>query len=123
MEYKSKNHDKYEKELGKISLVSIGMGGYQDAMFGLSLSFALKGSGCGDFVSGGWAYGVVDPDSPYCKWDESDREKSMAQMCKTVCQILRDAKVDKVSDLKGKPIEIARDGYEVKSWRILEEVL
>lgn len=124
MEYKSKDHDKYEKELGKISSVSFGIGGYQDAMFGLTLSFDLKGSGFCDFVSGGWAYGVIDPDSPHCKWNESDREKSMARMCKIVCQILKDAKVDNISDLKGKPIEIAREGWnDIKSWRILEEVL
>ena len=108
MEYNSKNHNDYEKELGKITSASFGFGGYQDAMFGLSLSFQLQGSGCGDFISGGWAYGLIDPDSKHCKWSEADRSKQMAAMSKIVCQILSDAKVSKIDSLVGKPIEVAK---------------
>jgi hypothetical protein len=40
-----------------------------------------------------------------------------------VSKLLRDAKVDSVEKLKGKPIEATFDGNTLKEWRILTEVL
>jgi hypothetical protein len=119
--------DGQKTELGKITSATFGIGGYNDAMFGLSLGFSFgeKGVyGCGTFVSGGWAYGVVDPDSKHSKWNEKDRSTQMAVMCKEICQILSDAKVYDVTKLVGKPVEITSKGWnDLESWRILTEVL
>lgn len=122
MKYKAADHDKYTKKLGKITEVKFGFGGYQDAQFGLSLLFECNGIGCGTFVCGGWNYSSIQHDS-LCKWTEDDRDKGMAEMCKDICRILSAAKVDTVEELLGKPVEIATEGFTLKSWRILEEVL
>jgi hypothetical protein len=36
---------------------------------------------------------------------------------------LKDAKVNSVDELKGKPVEVTFDGNMLKEWRILTEVL
>lgn len=113
------------KSLGKIESVKFGFCGYQDAMFGLqvTLSFSHGNMGSGDSITGGWAYGVVDPDE-HSKWTEEERTQSMADMCKVVCQIMNDAQVADVNDLVGKPVEVTtKDFNEFESWRILTEVL
>ncbi len=111
-----------EKRLGKIESVKFGFVGYQDAQFGLSVSLMSDSIGCGDTVGGGWAYGLIDPDE-LTKWTEADRTFSMAAMCKTLCEILKDAGVDDVSKLKGKPVEFTFASNTLMSWRILTEVL
>jgi hypothetical protein len=40
-----------------------------------------------------------------------------------VSKLLKEAKVDSVEKLKGKPIEATFDGNMLKEWRILTEVL
>jgi hypothetical protein len=40
-----------------------------------------------------------------------------------ISSLLKDAKVDSVDKLKGKPVEVTLDGNQLKSWRILTEVL
>jgi hypothetical protein len=40
-----------------------------------------------------------------------------------VSSLLKDAKVNSVDQLKGKPVEVTFDGNMLKSWRILTEVL
>lgn len=123
MKYKDENHDKYDRKLGKITDVKFGNGGYQDAQFGLTLTLESKsGTGCGVFVCGGWNYSHIKHDS-YCKWTEEDRTNGMAEMCREICRILHDAKVDTVDKLLGKPVEFATESFTLKSWRILEEVL
>lgn len=127
MHYKHENHDdeKYKKILGKIEDVSFGLGGYQDAQFGLTLVLKMRGFSTCVFISGGWAHGIVDPDIKNSnKWNESDRDKSMSEMCKKISQILQDTKVRNIDSLKGKPVEIASEGWNKDfSWRIVEELL
>ena len=122
MEYNSKQHDDFEKNLGKITSAKFGLGGYQDVQMGLNISFSIKGGDGSTFVDGGWDYSNIDV-TKYTKWDEDDRSKSMANMCKEVSQILNDAKCSTVDQLIGKPIEVSVDFNTFKSWRILEEVL
>lgn len=59
---------KLRKELGKIKSASFGMGGYQEAMIGLTLTFGGASWGVSTFL-GGW--GIERSD--YCKWTEADR--------------------------------------------------
>jgi hypothetical protein len=40
-----------------------------------------------------------------------------------VSTLLKEAKVNSVDMLKGKPVEVTFDGNTLKSWRILTEVL
>lgn len=109
------------KELGKIQSVRFGFGGYQDAMFGLSLTFEGKGWGVSDFISGGWGSSITSGDS--CKWTEHDRNITRASMVERIDKILTDAKVDSVDKLKGRPVELTFDNMDLKEWRILTEVL
>lgn len=123
--YKKLNHESlpndHEKQLMKISGVSFGAGGYNDAQFGLFLDFSSKSIGVSAFIVGGWDYSIkVDK---YTKWTEEDRSRDMAQMCKTISQILSDAKVSSVDKLKGIPVEVVFSQRTIQSFRILEEVL
>lgn len=113
-----------EKKIGKICAVTLGTGGYQEAGFGLSLKFesSKDGWGVGAFVSGGWYPGIVDPDK-HTRWTEDDRRKSMADLSYKIAEILRQAKVNDISKLKGIPVEVTFENNCIKDWRILEEVL
>lgn len=108
-----------EKKLGKIRSVKFGKGGYQDAIMGLTVDIDMKGSGVGHFTAGGWAISR----SEYCKWTEEDRIKAHGEMLVKVTELLDQAKVDCVSQLKDVPVECTFEGMVLKSWRILEEVI
>lgn len=109
------------KELGKISKARFGFCGYQEAMFGLALTFEGKGWGVCSDITGGWSEQVQW--SNRCQWTEEDRTRQRAEMCKRVDATLTAAKVDSVDKLVGKPVEITFDGNALKEWRILEEVI
>lgn len=111
-----------EKMLGKISSVHFGIGGYQDCQIGLTLSLECKSTGCTAFVDGGWSPSNIEWDKN-CKWTEADRTISLASMMRKVDQLLHQAKVTDVYELKNKPVEVTFEGNILKNWRILEEVL
>lgn len=108
-----------EKRLGKIENVKFGMGGYQDAMIGLSLTFSMQGSGVNTFISGGWT--MERPEQ--ARWTEQDREKQQATLVQKITSFLNEAKVDDVYKLKNIPVEVTLEGNVLKDWRILKEVL
>ena len=108
-----------EKLLGKIRSAKLGFGGYQDAMFGLSLDFDLNGSGIGTFISGGW----TGERSEYARWTEEDRSKLQSELIVKLMKILKAAKVDDVIKLKNIPVEVIIENQSLKDWRILTEVL
>jgi hypothetical protein len=111
-----------EKKLGKIDSIQFGVGGYNEAMFGCNFNFTFNGCcGCGDFISGGWVNTITI--SEYTKWTEEDRSKSRLEMINRIETIMSDAKVDDITNLRGKPVELTFDGMTLKSWRILTEVL
>lgn len=110
------------KYLGKIESVSLGIGGYQAAMFGLSVSLSFDGShGCGDF-RGTWCPGVVDV-RPGTKWTEAERSHMHDTLVRFIAKLLVDAKKKDLYQLKGVPVEVEMDGMSLKSWRVLTEVL
>lgn len=116
-----KREFKMEKALGKIESVSFGYGGYQDMQFGLTVTLSFRGMGCIDFIEGGWSEDVkVDK---YTKWTETDRSNQRVEMVKKINKLLKDANVNSIDQLKGKPIEVTNEGLKLKSWRILTEVL
>jgi len=72
-----------EKRLGWISAATFGLGGYQDCMFGLSLSF-----------------------EGHAEWTESDRDAQAVVACKLLDATLKAAGKMKVHDLVGVPVEV-----------------
>lgn len=106
------------KELGKITRFDVGMGGYDDAMFGLSVTFAFQGGGVGDFI-GTWAH---KPDHNH-KWTLEDQSRYWADMCRQMIELMRKAKVKTTAEMVGIPVEVTLDGNRLSSWRVLEEVL
>lgn len=107
-----------KKELGKITNVSFGRGGYQDAMLGIN--FSLEGSGWG--VCDYWGFWEGDPDK-YHEWTLGDQTKYWGEMVRKIGKLLADAKRSDVSSLAGVPIEVTFNGVTLQSWRILTEVL
>lgn len=107
-----------EKQLGKIQGISVGFGGYDDAMFGVSVSL---GSGCwgiNDF-RGTWGH---DPDKR-AKWTKEDQIRYFGETMKWLHDLMKAAEVNNVSELKGVPVEITTENNRLKSWRILTEVI
>lgn len=113
------------KELGKIKSVKFGIGGYQDAMFGAFFCFELGGGSSGICDGGGhatWSPSMIKCDS-YSKWTEEDRDKTFAETCRYLDNLLSEAKVSNVYDLEGKPVEVTIVDGTFKSWRLLTEVI
>lgn len=106
-----------EKYLGKIESVSVGFGGYDDAMFGASFTLSFDGYVSQDF-KGTWA-----THSESCKWTLEDQRETFGEVMYFLRDLCQQAKVKNVHDLKGKPIEVCLKGGATKSWRILTEVI
>ena len=109
-----------EKKIGKISEITFGHCGYQDACIGVS--FILESEqdhwGVGDSW-GDWSF----KRSETAKWTEEERLKHLGQVCLDIAKLLEQAKVDTLDKLKGKPVEVTFEGNILKSWRLLTEAL
>lgn len=104
--------------LGKISSVEYGFIEDYCFLFGLKLSFSLSdGTGVGD--GGKYCLNI----SKECKWGTLKREKAIEEKTDLLIQIMNDAKVSNVSQLKGKPVEVTLNGNSFYDFRILKEVL
>lgn len=113
-----------QKELMKIDSVQFGFGGYQDAQFGLFLTFRAKNIGVATCVLGGWSYShIKDPERDNCRWSEKDRTERMLEMLKEIDKLLSTAKVGSVEQLKGKPVWVFFEHNIIQSWRLAEEIL
>lgn len=109
-------------KLGKITKAEFGHCGYQEMFVGLSLDFSFDTcANIGSAITGGWYVGNKWNEN--CKWTLEENSLQHAEMIEKVSQILVDAKVEFVSQLKGKPVELTFDGTILKKWRILTEVL
>ena len=109
------------KMLGRITKATFGFGGYDEAMFGLSLTFTGGGDGswgCGHF-EGPWS---MEP-SEHTQWTKESQIKQMYEACWLLKDTLVKAKKKDVSQLVGVPVECTFEGNLLKSWRVLEEVL
>jgi hypothetical protein len=109
------------KELGKIKHVKCGFGGYQDAMLGINFELGGDGWGVNTDFYGTWATFVKCDER--CKWTEKDRDEEYAKALRKLGELLSDAKVRDISELKGIPIECSFDANKLVSWRVLKEVL
>ena len=110
-----------EKKLGKIQELHIGMGGYQDAMFGVTITLSGAGWGVSTF-RGAWSPSQIKHDE-HTQWSEEDRLRRLTDAFVWLDQLMTEAKVTDVRKLIGKPIEAIFNGNTLKSWRILTEVL
>lgn len=61
--------------------------------------------------------------SPECKWKELNREATATKSIEKIDQILKDAKVNYISELVNKPVEVTMESNAFKDFRILTEVL
>lgn len=106
-----------EKILGKIDFAEFGTIKDYPFLIGLQLGFSMAGSG----VMDGGKYTVNI--SPECKWKDNEREKVITQTIAFIADILKDAKVNYVSELINKPVEVTIENNTFKDFRILTEVL
>lgn len=111
------------KYLGKISAIGLGIGGYQDVMFGLRVELSFDGcSGIADW-KGTWCPGKVDPDK-HTKWTECQRNEIFAETMRFIAKLLVDSKKTDMHLLVGVPVEVEIHEFNLlKSWRILTEVI
>jgi hypothetical protein len=110
-----------EKRLAKIKSIRVGMGGYQEAMFGITFDLGGGCWGVGDFW-GFWSPARMKR-SEHAKWTEAERLGGISDAFIRLDQLLADAKVDDATKLAGVPIEVTLEGNTLKSWRVLKEVL
>ena len=108
-----------EKVLGKIDFAEFGTIGDYPFMIGLQLGFSLGGGTSGVMDGGKYTVNI----SSDCNWKEVNREEGITKVVEKVNDILKDAKVNYVSQLKGKPVEVTLVNYTFRDFRILTEVL
>lgn len=106
-----------EKCLGKIDFAEFGTYKERPFLMGLQLGFSMSGSG----VMDGGKYTVNI--SKYCRWEPEERFDAITSMVDHIDSILKDAKVNYVSELVGKPVEITLKDNTFVDFRILTEVL
>ena len=107
-----------EKRLGKISFAEFGTIHDMEFLFGLQLGFSMDG--CGVMDGGSGCVNI----NPECKWSSPDaRSLAVTVMVDRAHQILEDAKVNYVSELLNKPVEVTLENNTFKGFRILTEVL
>lgn len=107
------------KELGKITSIRFGRGGYDDAMFGVSFVLGSDASGCMDF----WGTWSNRPD--YAKWSKEDQIRHFGDTMMKLKNLMEDAKVSSIEELEGTPVEMEFEsiGGRLTNWRVLKEVL
>jgi len=115
--------DEERKELGKIDRFDVGIGGYQDAMLGIHITFT-GGGGWGINTSmSTWSPSMIKI-TEHTKWTEVERSQHFDEIMRFIDETLSKAKVRYTHQLRGIPVEITFDDKEtLKSWRVLTEVL
>ena len=105
-----------EKKLGKITKVEYGFN--SDGFFGLQLTFNMSGS-CIDM-----GYTVdLSKDELWTEHKASMRNNLIIEHTYFISNLLKDAKVRDIHQLKGKPVEVEIEKRCFKNFRILTEVL
>lgn len=106
-----------EKVLGKITSAEFGTISDYPFLFGLQLNFSMEYGSIGD--GGKYTFNI----SKECKWEKHERSEFIVTTIENIADILEKAKVNYVSQLVGKPVEITIDRNCFKDFRILTEVL
>lgn len=106
------------KILGKIDFAEYGTIRDYPFLIGLQLGFKLGDGSC--VMDGGSNTVNIDKE---CRWEESERKDAVTVSVEKVYKILKDAKVNYVSELVDKPVEVTIDKNCFEDFRILTEVL
>lgn len=106
-----------KKVLGKIDFAEFGTIKDYPFLIGFQLGFTME---CGGVMDGG-KYTVNISEA--CKWPASDRNAAVFENIELLNYILKAAKVNYVSELINKPVEITLENNTFKTFRILTEVL
>lgn len=108
-----------EKFLGKIVKAQFGVCSDRPYLMGLQLEFRFDGN-AGVNCGGRHLINI----NPNCKWDsEEERNEAYQDVLYNLASLLKNAKVNYVSELVGKPVEIEIENQMYKNFRILTEVL
>jgi len=109
---------------GKISNVYFGLCGYGDLWLGLHvvLSSDMPGSAWNVENSIGFPDFNRSEHTDSCDWTEALRLEWCVNTARTISNILNEAKVSSVDQLKGVPVRAIFDGNMLKQWEILREV-
>ena len=106
-------------QLGRIQRATFGFGGYQDAQFGLSLQFGGESWAVNTFIG---AWGMKPSES--AKWTHDENLKLLGDAAWKLLETLQAAKKADVAQLIDTPVECTFHNFnELKSWRVLTEVL
>lgn len=106
-----------EKMLGKITRAEFGRYDPCSFLFGFQLEFSFESGGVGD--GGKYTWNT----SEECKWSRQEKLDVIEKMMNLVNRTLGDAKVDYVSQLVGKPVEVTFTNWAFEDFRILTEVI
>jgi hypothetical protein len=108
---------KTERLLGKIDFAEFGT--FKDFPFliGVQLGFTMRC--CGVMDGGKYTVNI----SPDCKWGDANQADAITRMVEKVNEILKDARVNYVSELVNKPVEVTIINGRFEDFRILTEVL
>lgn len=106
------------KELGKITFAEYGTVRDYPFLIGLQLGFRI-GSGFSVMDDGKYTVNI----SKNANWRDLNREATITKSIEEVDRILEDAKVNYVSELLNKPVEVTIEDDRFKDFRILTEVL
>ena len=107
-----------EKFLGKITRAEFGTVKEYPFLIGLQLNFSFGNSD----VSDGGKY-TLNIDKQCKIWKENQRSQAVTANIENVYELLNSAKVNYISQLVGKPVEVTIEDNSFKDFRILTEVL
>lgn len=106
------------KILGKIDFAEFGLCPDRPFLLGVQLWVSSDKY----FICDGFKYTVNISDK--CRWEKEDRNACIAKVLgEDVVKLLKGAKVNYVSELIGKPVEITVENNTFKDFRILTECL
>lgn len=111
------NNTRIEKLLGKIDFAEFGTIRDYPFMIGLQLGFSMNG--CGVMDGGKYTVNI----EPNCRWEDRERADAVTNVVEQINDILKAAKVNYVSELINKPVEVTLVNNTFRDFRILTEVL
>ena len=107
-----------EIKLGKIENVDVEL--IRGCFLGIDFTFSLEGGNC--HIGSGGKYTVNTSEN--CKWDHpQDKRQAYYEAFQKIADILKEAKVNKVQNLKGIPVKVKIENDTFKDFEILKEVL
>jgi hypothetical protein len=105
------------KFLGKIKSIEFGKIKDFPCFVGIQLTFSMECGCCG--CGGKYTFNI----NKIANYEEGEREKAITEIIDKINEILVAAKVDYISELKGKPVEVTLEENTFKDFRILTEVI